>query len=171
MPNRLDSQSPPAPDVSPSRRRFLGWVSGVGFGLVGAALAGLAGGFLSSSRRRTAGSRRVRLAHWDELPDDGYLRVSVPMEIDRGWRTVTVRSTVFVRRDGDDRAVVLSGLCTHMGCPVQWSAGERQFVCPCHDGRFTADGDVLSGPVPRPLDRFPTTIEDGEIHGELPEPR
>ena len=54
--------------------------------------------------------------------------------------------------------------CTHLGCAVPFDQGSGQFVCPCHGSAFTADGDVLSPPAPRPLDLFALTInEDGEI--------
>ena len=54
--------------------------------------------------------------------------------------------------------------CTHLGCAVPYDQGTGQFVCPCHGSAFTADGDVLNAPAPRPLDLFSLSIsEDGEI--------
>jgi len=44
----------------------------------------------------------------------------------------------------------ISRICTHLGCVVQPS-GEG-FACPCHGSRFSADGTVLAGPAPRPLE-------------------
>lgn len=44
----------------------------------------------------------------------------------------------------------ISRICTHLGCVVQ-PAGEG-FACPCHGSRFSADGAVLAGPAPRPLE-------------------
>ena len=34
----------------------------------------------------------------------------------------------------------LSGVCTHMGCLLQWNTAARTFDCPCHGGRFAEDG-------------------------------
>jgi cytochrome b6-f complex iron-sulfur subunit len=53
--------------------------------------------------------------------------------------------------------------CTHLGCAVPWDQAQGQFVCPCHGSAFEADGQVLNPPAPRPLDRFPVTIENGEV--------
>jgi cytochrome b6-f complex iron-sulfur subunit len=54
--------------------------------------------------------------------------------------------------------------CTHLGCAVPFDQGSGQFVCPCHGSAFTADGDVLSPPAPRPLDLFSMSINEvGEI--------
>src|SRR5512146_696789 len=32
--------------------------------------------------------------------------------------------------------VVLSMICTHLGCQVQWQEGKAEFYCPCHQGKF-----------------------------------
>ncbi len=53
--------------------------------------------------------------------------------------------------------------CTHLGCNVPWDQAENAFVCPCHNSVFTASGDVLNPPAPRPLDLFPVIIEDGVV--------
>jgi cytochrome b6-f complex iron-sulfur subunit len=55
---------------------------------------------------------------------------------------------VLVRRDERGLAFI-STRCTHMGCRVQLAGDE--LVCPCHRGRFTLDGTVISGPPPAPL--------------------
>ena len=57
---------------------------------------------------------------------------------------------VFVVRE-DATFHVISAVCTHLGCTVQWKADERRFDCPCHGSRFRADGSVIGGPAPRPL--------------------
>jgi cytochrome b6-f complex iron-sulfur subunit len=50
-----------------------------------------------------------------------------------------------------------SAVCTHLGCIVQWLPERGEFLCPCHAGRFAADGRVLGGPPPRPLETLPVT--------------
>ena len=44
-----------------------------------------------------------------------------------------------------------SAICTHLGCIVKWDAASRKILCPCHAGVFGPDGQVISGPPPRPL--------------------
>ncbi len=53
--------------------------------------------------------------------------------------------------------------CTHLGCTVPWIEGESRFHCPCHSSIFTPDGEIISGPAPRPMDIFPIEIIDGEV--------
>jgi menaquinol-cytochrome c reductase iron-sulfur subunit len=53
--------------------------------------------------------------------------------------------------------------CTHLGCAYHWEEAKSQFVCPCHTTLFSIDGKVISGPAPRPLDRFSTKIEGTKV--------
>jgi len=39
-----------------------------------------------------------------------------------------------------------SNRCPHLGCRVHWDGGDRQFVCPCHQGVFDSSGVAISGP-------------------------
>ena len=50
--------------------------------------------------------------------------------------------------DGTPKAFYLA--CTHFGCIVSWREEEEDFYCPCHAGRFAADGSVISGLPPSP---------------------
>ncbi len=59
--------------------------------------------------------------------------------------------------------LALSAVCTHLGCVVQWQAAKGEFLCPCHGGRFAPNGNVLSGPPPRPLDTLPLTIDGNQL--------
>ncbi len=52
--------------------------------------------------------------------------------------------------------------CTHLGCPVVWSAGG--FDCPCHVARFDGEtGAVLAGPPRRPLRQLDVEVRAGEV--------
>src|SRR5215470_15091266 len=54
--------------------------------------------------------------------------------------------------DGDVRA--FSAVCTHLDCTVQFKADTSQIWCACHNGTYDLGGNVVSGPPPRPLERF-----------------
>jgi len=76
---------------------------------------------------------------------------------------------LFVLRDEDDFHVI-SGVCTHLGCTVQWRQDERRFDCPCHGSRFREDGTVISGPAPRPLEWYAVTLSpDGYLEVDTAE--
>ena len=57
--------------------------------------------------------------------------------------------------------IALSRVCTHLGCLVEYNRGEHRLICPCHAGNFDLEGNVLSGPPPKPLKAIPLRI-DGE---------
>ena len=76
---------------------------------------------------------------------------------------------LFVVRDEDDFHVI-SSVCTHLGCTVQWRQGERRFDCPCHGSRFREDGTVISGPAPRPLEWYAVALSpDGYLEVDTAE--
>jgi cytochrome b6-f complex iron-sulfur subunit len=58
-----------------------------------------------------------------------------------------------------------SGICTHLGCIVEWDQSRQFILCPCHDGRFNAlNGAVISGPPPTPLPELALTVEDDVVY-------
>jgi cytochrome b6-f complex iron-sulfur subunit len=57
----------------------------------------------------------------------------------------------------------LSLICTHLGCTVRWQEGKQQFFCPCHDGYYDRNGDVISGPPPMPLEQLQAKIVAEEV--------
>ena len=49
-------------------------------------------------------------------------------------------------RDESGELHMLSPVCPHMKCIVQWNSAEKSWDCPCHGGRFTPTGDWIEGP-------------------------
>jgi len=64
---------------------------------------------------------------------------------------------VLVRRT-QEGVMALSLICTHLGCIVRWQPNRKQFLCPCHDGQFDWDGEVISGPPQLPLERLAVRV-------------
>lgn len=60
-------------------------------------------------------------------------------------------SRVIVFQDAQGKLKALSAVCTHEGCTVTYQRSEDLIWCPCHNGKFTSDGRVISGPPPKPL--------------------
>jgi cytochrome b6-f complex iron-sulfur subunit len=71
-------------------------------------------------------------------------------------------AAVLVRKRGGD-LVAFSAVCTHLGCIVQWEKENQDFLCPCHAGHYSVDGDVTAGPPPNPLKKLPFSVAGGKI--------
>lgn len=49
---------------------------------------------------------------------------------------------------------VFVATCTHFDCTVGYQPKEDRIYCACHGGVYSLDGQVVSGPPPRPLRKF-----------------
>jgi menaquinol-cytochrome c reductase iron-sulfur subunit len=158
--NKREDGSPPKPDPpgyfegeSMTRRRAftvaaqaLGGVAGLAVVLpaVGFALAPVLGDF----NART------------------YKPVTITIVEDIGE---TGKGTAYVRRgstdlgESPDEFIAVSNRCAHAGCPTRFVEAAGNFICPCHGGVYDFQGKVIGGPPVRPLDRFQTRVEDGQL--------
>lgn len=62
---------------------------------------------------------------------------------------------------GDLKA--FSAVCTHLNCTVQYDPGASIIVCACHNGKYDLNGQVISGPPPRPLEAYRVNVRGDEI--------
>lgn len=58
---------------------------------------------------------------------------------------------------------VLSAVCSHLGCLVTYHKEKKEFICPCHGGRYDSTGNNIAGPPPAPLTALPVKIEQGLV--------
>jgi len=49
-----------------------------------------------------------------------------------------------VYRD-DEKVHVVSAMCTHLACIVNWNNAEKSWDCQCHGARFDCEGQILHG--------------------------
>ncbi|MBC7931601.1 MAG: ubiquinol-cytochrome c reductase iron-sulfur subunit [Rubrivivax sp.] len=103
-----------------------------------------------------AGGDWLPVAKIGDIKGDGPLRREVFVEHRAGWSAGVRGHSIFVL-PGKERRVV-SAVCPHEGCEVEWSADQRQFLCPCHDSAFNPDGLRLSGPAQSDLARLPARV-------------
>jgi cytochrome b6-f complex iron-sulfur subunit len=123
-----------------NRRDFIGRIVTGALVAAAAPFAWLAARYLGPVRTTPT---LVTLPAWD-LPDPG---ASMPLK-------VGTLDVLLVRRS-DRSLVAFNLLCTHMACTVAWKPERGVFHCPCHNGSFSAEGEVLDGPPKRPLARLP----------------
>jgi menaquinol-cytochrome c reductase iron-sulfur subunit len=112
--------------------------------------------------------------NWVEIGDVTKLTANEPVELTfrrnrvDGWKILSEKSTAWVVKRADNQVVAFGPQCTHLGCAYHWEEGKNEFLCPCHSSLFSIEGKVVSGPAPRPLDRFETRIEGTKLLvGEL----
>jgi Rieske Fe-S protein len=150
------------PDAAHGRRRALVLFVNTIVALIGGALTALLGAFSLRPPGADNGGRWVRAGTTDDLkPDEPVARVLAVSRVD-GWYRERARQTVFLVWDGDKTIRGMSATCTHLGCQVEWDAKGKKFRCPCHGGVYAADGRVLEGPPPRPLDAVEARIDPAD---------
>ena len=70
---------------------------------------------------------------------------------------------VIIIHTDDNKFRALSATCTHLDCTVQYKKDEKIIWCACHNGKYDLHGNNVSGPPPRPLDKFNVTIKNNEL--------
>jgi Rieske Fe-S protein len=142
--------------VRSSRRRLLGWLSRGFLALWGIGFAWVILAFLKPPRsRESLGERVIKVGPLSSLP------VGEARLVRHG------REPIFVVRLDESTLVGLAGVCTHLHCVLNWSAPQRQLACPCHEGAFDHNGNVLKGPPPRPLKRYRVQAQLGQVYLHL----
>lgn len=146
-----------------TRRRFLARLS-LGFSAVSAVLLGIPAALsvLSPLLRKSSQTWRS-VGSVDAFEVGKTVPVSFKNAAPLPWAGVTANSTAWLRRVGESEFIAFAINCTHLGCPVRWLSDAELFMCPCHGGVYTANGDVAAGPPPRPLHRHKVRIRNGEV--------
>ncbi|MEO7144670.1 MAG: ubiquinol-cytochrome c reductase iron-sulfur subunit [Bryobacteraceae bacterium] len=150
-------------EEQPSRRKFyLAFINGLG-ALITGALAIPAALYLLVLPKSSKSIQWVQAADLSLLPDKTPQEVSFPEKRVDGWKVSTEKATAWVVKTSDTQVVAFSPRCTHLGCAYHWVAKDNNFFCPCHTSTFAIDGRVLSGPAPRPLDRYEVKLEGAKL--------
>jgi menaquinol-cytochrome c reductase iron-sulfur subunit len=151
-------------DKQISRRGFASLVVWAIGGLISAGLGIPALAYIISPAVQRADTQ-----NWIRLGSAAKVELGTPtlfktkIQRQAGWIVNEEELTIYVRTDDGRDFIAMSNICTHLGCRVRWIAEQQQFFCPCHNGVFDKDGNVLSGPPPRPLDRYETKVENEQL--------
>jgi cytochrome b6-f complex iron-sulfur subunit len=94
----------------------------------------------------------------DEIPRAGAKKAEVIFTASGNER----KTRVFVVSSPEGPAV-FSATCSHLGCLVNYHKEKREFVCPCHGGRYDLTGKNIAGPPPAPLTRLPVKVQGGVL--------
>jgi Rieske Fe-S protein len=129
--------------------------------------AALAGAVATAALRFLRPTETAQDSEWlnvgavAQLKGDQPIMRSVVAEHRAGWASTREEHFVYVLPGQNSQ--VVSSICPHEGCNVTWRGDSNQFVCPCHDSFFGADGARLSGPSRRGLDPLPSREENGML--------
>lgn len=141
-----------------TRRDFLRKFVKYGFGLLAVVFGATGIGFLSPVKIPERRLEYFPLLKEDDLPKEGVR--SIELVYGKDQKPLAMR--VFVVNAGNE-IFALSSSCSHLGCLVAWSRQKQQFLCPCHGGKYSIRGEVLSGPPPLSLLRMPLRIGEGIV--------
>ena len=147
------------------RRSFLGALFALGTsGVVALLSVPLARISLHPIWGKTTGVLWSDVGAADQIaPVSAPVKVLVGVEQRDGWRKILSSKPMYIIKAADGRLRALSAVCPHLGCSISWNESQGQFVCACHVGVFAADGALVSGPPPRGMDEFESTVENGRL--------
>lgn len=146
-----------------SRRTFLQLIS-IGVGLIGAALVGIPMiGFLFSPLFEKTNQVWRSVGKLDDFTIGTTKSVIFTDSSPLPWAGVSARSAAWLRRIDETNFEAFSVNCTHLGCPVNWIQSAGLFMCPCHGGVYNQEGQVVAGPPPLPLTKYPVRIQSGQV--------
>ncbi len=138
--------------LASSRRGFVNWLLGTGFGA---------------------------MAVWMLYPVIRYLipptsgepsvaNVTVPWKLaeikansGRIFRFGSLPGILIKTPAGELRA--FTAVCTHLNCTVQYREEKQDIWCACHNGVYDLNGKNVSGPPPRPLEPYKVYVKGDEI--------
>lgn len=134
-----------------TRTKFLSMVAIAMGGVMSAAILVPVVGFAVADTVKAEEWRWVDIGPFSDFPEGKTQSISMLGPAPEAQRRVYMRNK-------DGRLLAIWNRCVHLGCPVKYNDGADNFVCPCHGGSYDGLGKVVSGPPPRPLDRFDIKI-------------
>jgi Rieske Fe-S protein len=66
-------------------------------------------------------------------------------------------------RIGEGEYRAFSATCTHLSCTVQYRTDLHEIWCACHNGMYDLNGRNVSGPPPRPLEKYQVHVRGEDL--------
>jgi Rieske Fe-S protein len=114
--------------------------------------------------------KRTSAEDWIQVGAISKIEIGIPtlfkVKVERktGWIVNVDEISIYAFTENARDFVAMSNVCTHLGCRVRWISEQEQFFCPCHNAVFNKEGEVVSGPPPKPLDRYEVKVTDGQLY-------
>ena len=154
-----------AQPVLTTRRSYLGWLIGLCGAGVGAALSIPILRYvlypLTAKTTETKWSDAGSVSDFASISTPVQRQITV--EAIDGWTKTASNKVVYITKRAGGQLEVLSAVCPHLGCSVQWADSQRKFACPCHGATYSPDGVKLGGPAPRGMDSLESKIQNGRL--------
>jgi len=138
------------PQEPMKRRSFLGVLIAFLLAVLGGIAAFLAAGFLYPVRKKKG--KPIFVCQLTQVPKGTTRTILDPRK----------RKVILIHTK-EGKLLALSTVCTHLGCTVFYRPQEHRFDCPCHQGVFDGEGNPVSGPPKRPLERYPVQVRNGLV--------
>ncbi len=125
--------------------------------------------FISPALNKSVSDDWISLGPLEKYPLDIPTQFAFTISRINGWEKSSQSYGAFVLRKTDQDVVVFSDVCTHLSCRVAWDQENEEYFCPCHAAYFDKNGEVISGPPPKPLDQYEIKLEEGQLFIHLQE--
>lgn len=147
--------------ADPERRAFIktAVLAGGAATIVGIPLASY---FIAPALNKGIG-KWVDFGDVKDLETDNVTMLPYEFLVKDGWLVLPQRGIVWAKTAASDKLTIFSSTCTHLSCNVIWREEDKIFECPCHAGRFDANGQPIAGPPTKPLVVLEHKVEDGKL--------
>lgn len=155
------SGKPMEAGVNPGRRAFIKTAVLAGAAALVSGVP-LASHFIAPALKKGTG-KWIDFGAVEVREPGGVQMLSYEFMVKDGWLVLPQRGFFWVKTEAGGDLRVFSSTCTHLACNVIWREDQQVFICPCHSGRFDANGRNIAGPPTRPLVVLEHKIEDGNL--------
>jgi menaquinol-cytochrome c reductase iron-sulfur subunit len=147
------------------RKGFLGIITWAIGGLISLGMGIPAVSYIiGPSLQKTSGLDWIRLGPISKVELGTPTLFKTTIQRQTGWVVTDEEISAYIFTEQGREHIAFSNICTHLGCRVRWIDDQEQFFCPCHNAVFDRNGEVVTGPPPRALDRYEVKIEEGQVY-------